>query len=104
MRRPKRTQSCCARCRLERNEALGGAPGGGSQGEAVGGAVNADPAEVLQMNACTVRWNQARGSSGRGGGVFLADQGSGSATIKSSTIKYNSATTEGDDIFGPFIT
>lgn len=93
-----------SRSRLDLNEAIGGAPGGGDQGEAIGGAINADPAEALQMNACTVRWNKARGSTARGGGVFLADQGTGAAEIKSSTILHNSATTEGDDIFGPFTT
>jgi photosystem II stability/assembly factor-like uncharacterized protein len=91
-------------CTFGHNDADGGAASpGNDMGEAAGGGVWADPAESLQMTGCVVHENHAYGATGRGGGVFLEDKGSGSAILRWSDVTENLASTEGNDIFGPYV-
>jgi len=79
----------------------GAAATGNAVGSAAGGAIHADPASTLVVTGSTVRRNRALGSTGRGGGIYL-EPGSGSGQIRQSVVVQNSASTAGNDIFGPY--
>lgn len=79
----------------------GAAAPGTTAGSAAGGAIQVDPASTLVVTASTVRRNRAVGATGRGGGIYL-EPGSGAGQIRQSVIAQNSASTAGNDIFGPY--
>jgi hypothetical protein len=101
---PGDTQSLdVTRCIFVLNQAIGGAASCDIEmGTADGGAACVSPAESLTMTSSLVHHNSAIGSTGRGGGLFLYDMGTGSALIRRSSVTGNFASTEGDDIFGPY--
>jgi len=84
------------------NVAQGGAASAGNAaGTAAGGAIYADPAGTMSMMASTVKKNRALGSTGRGGGVYLQPD-TGAGQITKSVVTKNIASTEGNDIYGPY--
>jgi hypothetical protein len=92
------------KCTCDSNSALAGAQGaGGTGGEAQGGAIQSDQANGVFLIACTVTRNRALGTIGKGGGIYL-EPDTGMAQIKVSTVKKNVASTEGNDIYGPYTT
>jgi len=70
-------------------------------GAAAGGAICADPAGTMSMTTSTVKKNRALGSTGRGGGVYL-EPDTGAGQITASVVTKNTASTEGNDIYGPY--
>jgi len=90
------------RCDFEKNLAQGGAARtAAKRGAAAGGAIYSDPAGGLRMFDSSVRRNRALGSIGQGGGLYLS--GLGAAQLVDCVIARNEATTEGDNIFGPYV-
>jgi hypothetical protein len=77
----------------------GAAAAGQTAGGAAGGAVHCNPSSALLMTGSTVKKNRALGSTGRGGGIYLAPN-SGTGQIRQTVVAQNIASTEGNNIYG----
>jgi hypothetical protein len=80
------------------NQAIGGAgSAGASGGSGQGGALFNNPASSLTVTGAVIEHNEAVGSTGFGGGIYLT--GSGQPTLTHVRFAGNVATTAGPDIF-----